>query len=576
MFKKVSMRKLIIGSFLLMAIVIGVVGFIGIKSVKNINDSVNSVCDNNLKSIQLASKMRDYIETANLNVNLLIYNKGYSNENKQITIIEENLNKGNKIVKQYENLPYDWEKGEESIFKQFKTSLNYWSKIINLEVIKNINHSDYDAENVIPKLVSSQKKLSINIARLMQINSEKVQKIDEQNDTRYENVNRMINFYIALGILVAIIMCIIMVYSVFLPIKKVSIRLRRLSNYDLSDYDNKEDSSLSGYTNEIGDLTQSLASLQKEFSNVISEMVNNIHDLSSRSQQLSASTEEIMAQIDSVDNSIDEITKENQNSSASTEELLASIEEVDSSIKVLADRTNHSNNEASEFKNRAIQVKESGQIAYNQVKELYLVKEKEILKAMEKGKVVSEVKSIADTISNIAKQTNLLALNATIEAARAGEAGRGFAVVADEVKKLAEQSVEAVKNIKEITSEVQEAFLAISNSSNEILKFMNEDVTDKFDEFVKSGNQYYNDADYVSKLSEELASMTEELSATISQIDEVVKSIAIGTVQVSEHSETVQQNINSTNQGISQIVDVAQDEAEMAQTLDTIINKFKI
>ena len=39
---------------------------------------------------------------------------------------------------------------------------------------------------------------------------------------------------------------------------------------------------------------------------------------------------------------------------------------------------------------------------------------------LEEGKVVKDIKVMADTISGIATQTNLLALNAAIEAARAG------------------------------------------------------------------------------------------------------------------------------------------------------------
>ena len=54
-----------------------------------------------------------------------------------------------------------------------------------------------------------------------------------------------------------------------------------------------------------------------------------------------------------------------------------------------------------------------------------------------------QIRSIINTINDIADQTNLLALNASIEAARAGEAGRGFSVVATQVGVLAAQSAEA-------------------------------------------------------------------------------------------------------------------------------------
>ncbi|MDZ5010777.1 methyl-accepting chemotaxis protein, partial [Clostridium perfringens] len=126
-------------------------------------------------------------------------------------------------------------------------------------------------------------------------------------------------------------------------------------------------------------------------------------------------------------------------------------------------------NNAIEIKNRATKVKKDSKIAKENTNEIYIEIEKDVLKNIEQGKVVNDIKIMADSIENIAGQTNLLALNAAIEAARAGEQGRGFSVVAEEVRKLAEQSSSAVVEIQNTIESVKKVFNKSIDTGSDIL-----------------------------------------------------------------------------------------------------------
>jgi methyl-accepting chemotaxis protein len=77
------------------------------------------------------------------------------------------------------------------------------------------------------------------------------------------------------------------------------------------------------------------------------------------------------------------------------------------------------------------------------------------------------VGDIIATVNDLAEQSNLLSVNASIEAAKAGEQGKGFTVVAQEVKNLAEQSKQAVAQVRSVLSEIQKASAAAVRAVDE-------------------------------------------------------------------------------------------------------------
>ena len=262
---------------------------------------------------------------------------------------------------------------------------------------------------------------------------------------------------------------------------------------------------------EIGSLSNAYNKMLTSLSNFMFGVQRGANEISQGAGQVNSSAQSLAVESNKLANSVDEVS--------------SSITEMESTIDSNADN-------ATTGEKMAISASDEAKKGGEAVDE-----------------TVSSMKKIAETIqviSDIANNTNMLALNAAIEAARAGEHGEGFAVVAAEVRKLAERTINAATEIKNIaTSSVEIANRAgglIGKVVPDIIKTsdMVRDITAvtrkqkiSVKQVSSAVNQQEQVAQTVSANSEELAASAEKMASQSQMLLSLVNEFKIRNTQIS-------------------------------------------
>lgn len=344
----------------------------------------------------------------------------------------------------------------------------------------------------------------------------------------------------------ALILTIVEISAIFGLVVVLLIQLVRpikaaMTGEDLENSDSKlaqRTKQLAARQDELGEVVRTIQTTFTGFTHTIATIKVATEELSAVSEEFSQMFDSMEQVVDNTGTAVDTITSNTSTQAMQTKDM----KEKTDSIAVAID---HILKNVNSLMESAEAVSECNQTAAKIIEELLVISSENgasieaVREQTQKTNAsVQEIRNVTGIIAGISNQTNLLALNASIEAARAGEHGKGFAVVAEEIRTLADQSKESTEHINAIVNDL------INNSEVSV------DITGKVTEaFARQAEKMHETEQIFTTLNQEISSVSN----------------AIG--NISTEVSDLEQHKNVIAEGIGQLTDFAEQNADYGQNV---------
>lgn len=335
------------------------------------------------------------------------------------------------------------------------------------------------------------------------------EELSNQLSTQTDSTVTTMIVTVVIAVVVALVLGVFISRMISNPVRKLVSSAEKIADGDLDVHIDNE------YRDEVGILA---AAFRK--------MTDNLNDVMTNIQTASEQVAAGSKQVSEVSISLSQGATEQ---ASSIEQLSASMEEIASQTKQNAENATLASQLAEMTRTNAI-------LGSEQMNEM--------LKAMDGINTSSEsISKIIKVIDEIAFQTNILALNAAVEAARAGQHGKGFAVVAEEVRNLAARSANAAK---ETTGMIEDSVKKVGNGTK---------IASETAEALKT---IVRDVEKVTNLVGNIATASSEQAVGVNQVNQGIMQVS----QVVQGNSATSQEGAAASEELSSQADLLQEQVQ--------------
>lgn len=493
-YKDLKISVKLLTGFIMVAVIAGVIGFIGIRNIKTVDDNDTLLYTNMTVPLSYAADMSRDFQRIRVHMRNMVIENDIEKINVEYSGIQEMAKELDVLGAQFEESILSDEM--RRAYEDFLGTRAKTTEGINqlLELAR--ENRDYEAYALLNGSLRTSVYAEMEaIEKLVDMKVAEAKAQAELNTAITNKATMTMIAIIAISMLLAIALGVYISRSISKPIGNLVASARKIADGDL-DVNIEIDSN-----DEVGVLAKAFG-----------RMADNMNEVMTN---ISITSEQVAAGSGQVSDSSISLSQGATEQASSIEELTASIEEISVQINQNAQNADKANEIAETAKANAMEGNEQMN---------------EMLKSMDEINMASNnISKIIKVIDEIAFQTNILALNAAVEAARAGQHGKGFAVVAEEVRNLAARSANAAK---ETTAMIEGSIKKVEGGTS-----IANETAQKLHKIVQDVAKVANLVGDIAVASNEQASGVEQINQAVMEVSEVVQTTAATSEETAAASE---------------------------------------